>query len=236
MRRGLCALTLAGLAIASACSEPAPSSAPASGKRTMLVMTALPMFWGEGGPQAVLSGGDQRGALIRHVEKSWRVTPVDRMEGLNHVGDPVLLVAQPRGLRPEEFVALDNWVREGGRAILFADPMLVWPSSLAVGDPRRAPAIMLLDPVLDHWGLSMESPAEANEAVLTIDGRAAVGAAMGHWASKSKDCLVSADRRWVECRIGKGRAVLVADADLLDFDGIAGNEAAVDALIARVAL
>ena len=52
-------------------------------------------------------------------------------------GKPLLLALQPYPQSPEALVALDQWVRDGGRLLLVADPLLDWPSQLPLADPRR---------------------------------------------------------------------------------------------------
>ena len=49
-------------------------------------------------------------------------------------------MAHPLAQPAEDLVALDDWVRGGGRVLLLADPMLEWPSKRPLGDPLRPPA------------------------------------------------------------------------------------------------
>ena len=214
-----------------ACS-PVVSHAP---RQPLAVMSALPLFWGEGGPTVVLQRGDQRAAITRQLAQSWDLRPIDRLDlgVLQHMR--ALLLAQPRGLSPDELVALDAWVRGGGRAIIFADPMLRWPSAFPLGDKRRAPQITLLDPLLAHWGLTLYGGVDGAEAFLEVDGKRAVGAGIGRWKAEAPGCMVSADAHWVTCQIGKGRVLLVGDADVLDLEDAPENREAVDALFARLA-
>ena len=51
----------------------------------------------------------------------------------------LLLAAQPQALTAERLVALDDWVRAGGRLVLLADPSLRWESSRPLGDRFRPP-------------------------------------------------------------------------------------------------
>ena len=220
------------LALLLAACSPVVSHAP---RPPLAVMSALPLFWGEGGPSVVLQGGDQRAAIVRHLAQSWDLHPIDRLDSVTLKPMRVLLLAQPRGLSPDELVALDAWVRGGGRAIIFADPMLLWPSALPLGDKRRAPQITLLDPLLAHWGLTLDGGVDGAVALLEVDGKRAVGAGMGQWKAKTPGCMVSGDAHWVTCQIGWGRALLVGDADVLDLEDAPENREAVDALFARLA-
>ena len=40
---------------------------------------------------------------------------------------------------------------------ILTDPVLVWPSELALSDIRRPPPVGLLGPLLTHWGLRLEA-------------------------------------------------------------------------------
>jgi hypothetical protein len=156
------------------------------------LFTALPLMWGEGDPGDVLSGRAKRSAMLNGLQ----VNAIDRVSAAT-LGRDILVVAQPRAMTPEEFVVLDSWVREGGQAVIFADPRLDWPSRHALGDPRRAPPVTLLDPLLTHWGVRLD----------LTSGSA------GAW---QRGPCAAVDAITIDCRLGKGRALLIADADLLD--------------------
>jgi hypothetical protein len=209
----------------------------ASEKPALAVMSALPLFWGEGDADAILQGEDQRAPLVTHLARGWSLVALDQLGSADLSRARLLLLAQPRGLSPDELVALDRWIRRGGRALVFADPLLVWPSSLAMGDRRRAPPVSLLDPLLSHWGLVLDGPVgnAANVVMIGSDGKTGQGVGVGSWRGSNKACTVSADKRIADCRIGQGRALLVADTDLLDLDQHPDNEMLIDSLILRVA-
>src|SRR5690606_8197285 len=107
---------------------------------------------------------------------------------------------------PVELVALDDWVRRGGHALIFSDPWLDWPSSLAIGDPRRAPILGLLDPLLAHWGLVLQPP-RPDEAGL-VERPVADGAfrtmAPGTLRSTGNACRIEEGGLVAFCTIGAG--------------------------------
>lgn len=204
-------------------------------------MTALPLFGTTSDPRMLFNGPDQRGRIVRALSARYKVIPLVRIEDKSLKG-AMLVLAQPRGLAGEELVAIDTWVRKGGKVVVFTDPELVWPSELPLGDPRRAPPIGLLDPLLGHWGLTLASPAVTDsgpERRIAV-GRSTMAVAWaGRWQTNSRDCTLESEGVIADCRIGKGHALLVADADLLDerlweASGT-DNEAAILALIGRVA-
>ena len=67
-------------------------------------------------------------------------------------------MAQPNAQTAENLVALDAWVRRGGRVLLLADPLLEWPNQRALGDPLRPPVMFADTGLLGHWGLRLDTP------------------------------------------------------------------------------
>ena len=207
--------------------------------KTVHLMTGLPLFWGEEGPQAALGDRDVRAPVVRELTRHYRVTPLDYLSNATLAPVQRLILAQPRQLAPAELVALDHWVRAGGALLIFSDPLLLWPSRFAPGDKRRAPLIELLDPLFAHWQLNLEN-AESEAAMRQpISGIDAHLRAAGRWRSAGRDCRIEADRRLAICSIGRGRVALVADADVLDDrlsrDSGRGAAALLVALLDRVA-
>jgi len=204
-------------------------------------MTALPLFGTTSDPGTLLNGPDQRARIVRTISARYRVVPLAHIDAKSLEG-AILILAQPRGLAGEELVAIDAWVRGGGRVLVFTDPELVWPSELPLGDPRRAPPIGLLDPLLSHWGLTLASPAMSDagpEGRITVGQSTVAVAWAGRWQARNPGCTLESEGLIVDCRIEKGRALLVADADLLDerlweASGT-DNESAILDLIGRVA-
>lgn len=123
-----------------------------------------------------------------------------------------LVIAQPRPLEPAENVALDGWVRGGGHLLLFADPLLTTESRFALGDPRRPADTVLLGPILTHWGLALR---EGRESAGTPFPVAAPGE-LSLLGDGLRDCRIEQNGLIAQCRIGKGSALIVADAALLE--------------------
>ena len=208
LREGGVALALSGPPRA------APATAPT---RRLAILTSLPIIWGEGDVADIL-GGHVRGADIHPIlQRAYAVQPIDRLDAASLTGQTLLLIAQPRALDPAELVMLDDWVRGGGRVLLFADPALAWPSRWPLGDRRRAPPVTLLDPLLTHWGLGIAAPADPHApAVRMIGGARLESQGIGRFTRTRGGCALAAEGLVADCRIGRGRALLVADADLLD--------------------
>lgn len=194
--------------------QPEFAASGAGGKAGAIgMMSALPLFWAEG---ATPGEGGARSPLVDLL----RARPVDHIDAASLRGLDVLILAQPRLLQPAELVAFDDWVRRGGRAVIFADPLLVWPSELPLGDPRRAPLTSLLDPLMAHWGLILAPAAQGGGGVdrrMLSTGHILMMAGASRFLPAGKTaCELEDNGLMALCRIGKGRVRLVADADLLD--------------------
>ena len=184
------------------------------------MVTALPLFWPEGqGVSEILAevAAEGRPFVTRHP-----VRPIDYLDAASLRGLEAVLVAQPRLLQPEELVAFDQWVRNGGRAVIFTDPLLVWPSDLPPTDPRRPPLTSLLDPLLAHWGLRLAPAGQRHvERRMLRDGHVVIVAGVSRFmlvsdAEASARCTLADEGLMALCHIGRGEVRLVADADLLD--------------------
>jgi hypothetical protein len=231
------AAVLLPLAALAACKPVAAPSKPVIG-----LSTSLPILWGEGGDIRGQLGGEapQHWALAI-LENHGQVLPLDTLAGprgsLPLPREGVLVLAQPRPFMPEENVALDGWVRNGGRLLVFADPMLTAPSRFALGDPRAPQQIVMLSPILRHWGLELRFDPEqpGGEHLVDATGTALTVDLAGSFAVSPKaHCRLEADAVVADCRIGKGRVLAVGDASVFDGDD-AGRRATFAALLERIA-
>jgi hypothetical protein len=207
---------------------PGGDRAEAASKPDLLLMTGLPIIWGEGG---AFDPGSRPAGSYRLLQREFTIRPLDSIEPATLAGSRLMLLAQSRLLAPEELVALDSWVRGGGKLLILTDPRLLWPSELPLGDVRRPPALPLLGPLLGHWGLSLEEPTDSAPLVDHLrqpGGLRRLGLpAPGRFAVTGRQCRLGA-RPWLAfCRIGRGEAALVADADLMhDGSWTSGEESA----------
>lgn len=219
---------LAALLLLAGCRDNAPARA-GEARGELYLLTSLPILWGEE------FGLDQAGSpVLSALEKDYKVKAVDLP---SQVPDgALLLAAQPRALPAEELVALDHWVRAGGRLLLLADPMLEWPSKRPLGDPRRAPVAFPDTGLLAHWGLRLDAPEERGMRALQLGDADIQTISPG---TLSGACDISRNGLAADCRIGKGRAKVIADADWLDLDPGATdgtNNRRVAALASQLAL
>jgi hypothetical protein len=180
-----------------------------------MLMTGLPLVWGEKGP---FDPGSSPARSYVQLLGQFDFEPIDVLDRTTLARGRLLFLAQPQRLAPAELAALDGWVRRGGRALILADPVLAWPSELPPGDIRRPPPVSLLGPLLHHWRLALDVPAEPREIEGSWAGRKILLDGPGRLRSASEDCLVGRERWTAVCRLGSGRVRVVADADLMRDD------------------
>ena len=220
------AALLIALALATACTRDHKQPEPA-GKPTLLLLTSLPLVFGEG---FSLEGGSPALAALR---QRYDVVPISVTSRPELQKGQLLLMAQPIAQTPENLVALDDWVRGGGRLMLLADPLLEWPSELPLTDPLRPPPMFMDTGLLQHWGLRLDAPNQRGPQTRELGGHTVLTASPGALVGS---CQIGTDRLMAQCEVGKGRATIVADADFLDVERIDGPaEHNLEALLAELA-
>lgn len=191
-------------------------------KLPLALMTSLPLVWSEGGIEADLAKDAAPHPAFARLSMFYDITPIDDLEVWLPKSKHMLLLAQPRAFTPRELVRLDKWVRQGGRVMILADPALQWGSLYPLGDKRRPLFTSMLSPLFAHWGMELVLPLE-DEVPASIRKIGVFNirtVTTGEWLPKTSNatdrCAILAMGLLADCRIGKGRAVLVADADFLD--------------------
>ncbi|QDH35613.1 hypothetical protein [Porphyrobacter sp. YT40] len=257
----LAALALA-LAAATGC-KPAPAAPPPASEaslspnpepaETLGLMSSLPLYWPLGTGIEALAAGNvaapwQRAAL----ERGYRLEPLDTLSPIPGLApdapevDPLagltrLAVIQPRGLSPLDNVALDEWVRAGGRLLLVLDPALTGEYDIPLGDPRRPADTALIPPVVARWGMAVRF----DEAQQAAAGARRLGTATLPLAVAGEvvldnpaaaDCEVVAEGAAARCRVGAGHVTLIADAAVFEHPELAGPNADVLLALVREAL
>jgi hypothetical protein len=231
LRRAVWIRTLACSLALMSCS----SVSPEVPRGPLHVLTGLPLFWGEGGIADVLNGKTQKSALITGLEADGKVTALEQLDEGALAQTKLLLLIQPPALIPEELVALDAWVRAGGRVVILADPDLVWETTLMPGDPRRPPVKSLLGPLFGHWGLTLvpDPPSDDPVAVRVAD-QSVTMMRPGKWKRARGACVIQNAARVANCSLGKGRAIIVADVDFVNPDSGGDSLGALQGLFSDV--
>ena len=233
----------AGLALA-ACAGARPAAPDKTAAQSIGLFTTLPILWAE--------SEELRGLLASDAPMHWALAALRRHGAVRALdtfladdsapplaGVGLLIMAQPRALAPQENVALDGWVRAGGRLLLLADPLLTEESTYAFGDRRRPQDVVLLSPILAHWGLRLtfddEQPA-GERVVALLGGKLPVNLPGQLTRTRSgRGCALLAGGIAASCRIGRGKVLIIADAALLEKDrpaSAAGNHEMLDRLLA----
>ena len=170
---------------------------------------------------------------MQALEKRYRVVPISTVDKAELAKGGLLLMAHPLAQPSENLVELDEWVRDGGHVLLLADPMLDWRSERPLGDPLRPPPMFADTGLLGHWGLRLDSPVNRGPQPRSLAGFEVLTASPGEL---SGSCAISDDRLVARCKVARGEATIIADADFLDVerlpDGTAHN---IDALLAALA-
>jgi hypothetical protein len=190
-------------------------------KRRIAMMSSIPLQWGEADVADVVKGEAQGALVFEQVSAQGIVTMIDRIGQLRSARPDLLILVQPRMLEPQELAELDRWVRIGGRAIIFADPALQWPSRYPLGDSRRPLFTSFLSPLFKHWGIELVMPV-SNEteqvSSVNVGGQNLDVVSQGNWigSAKTGPCRIEPSSLIAVCKPGKGRVVLIADADMLE--------------------
>jgi len=216
------------LALLAACTPGGSASEPEprSKRPELLLLTSLPIAFGES--FSIEAAGSP---VLEALERRYRVSPIATVSEEALHGAKLLLVAQPLAQPAEDLVALDRWVRNGGKLLLLADPMLEWRDSRPLGDATRPPPMFMDTGLLGHWGLRLDAPEQRGDRAARLAGRSISARSPGLLHGT---CTLSEDRLVAQCRIGKGVAVIVADADFLDWSDEKRGESGRAALLAAL--
>jgi hypothetical protein len=202
-----------------------PGSPPQ--RPTLLLLTSLPLLFNE---DFSLQGGGS--PALKKLQEHYRVLPISVTDARELAKGRLLLMAHPLAQTAENLVTLDQWVRNGGRVLLLADPLLEWPSKRPLGDPLRPPPMFMDTGLLAHWGLQLDG-ADAGAQRRQLGGYEVLTLSPGALRGR---CAISGDRLVARCRVVKGYATIVADADLLN-TGLLGRAADrnLDGIVAELA-
>jgi hypothetical protein len=203
------ALLVGALLFSLARSEPpALPERPPGERPELMLLTTLPIMFGER-----LTLDAPASPALEALQSRYRVVPISVTAASELRQRRLLLMAQPQAQPAEALVELDAWVREGGRVLLLADPALEWPSERPLGDLLRPPTQFADTGLLAHWGLRLDES--------------------GKLVAANQTCATAKDGLIARCRLGRGQATVVADADFLNVE--AGETAKLRLLLDELA-
>ncbi len=108
--------------------------------------------------------------LVQQLKQKYEVSSVAAdTEKISDID--ILLVIHPKKLPEKTLFAIEQYILQGGRAMIFADPHCIVdrPSPQAQFDPQTTMESSL-DPLLRAWGLEMPSMTFAGDVALAEDG------------------------------------------------------------------
>ena len=120
-------------------------------------------------------------------------------------------------------------LRHAAKGIGILHPRIVCPVLLLSGesDPFADTGL------LGHWGLRLEAPEETGPKQLTLASRDVLVASPGRLSGV---CEIGDFRLVAHCRLGQGKATIIADADFLNVEQLDGpTDRNLDALLAELA-
>lgn len=218
-----------------------------SDRQPLGLMTSLPLYWPLGVEMETLVSDDIELPWVRaRLERRYHLVPLDSFvepdDGLAPEDNDALaaaplddldrlLVVQPRAVGSADNVALDQWVRDGGRLLYVLDPMLAGEYEVLWGDPSHPIVNALVPPVFARWGLRVQFVEAQPFALRELDYGAGqipvlmagefLIAPLGDDASEDDiaargQCELLAQGAVARCSVGKGRVTAVADAALFE--------------------
>jgi hypothetical protein len=214
------------LALVLAACSPGQAGEESLSKPRVGLFTSLPIYWGEGDFGDILDGEAEQDWVRTELETRFELVPLDTLEPEALSGLERVILAQPRALAPSENASFDDWLAQGGRAVILADPMLTRHSHYPIGDRRRPQDVVLLSPIFSHWGVALlfDERQPEGERDVAWNGRGFPVNLRGRFAkvetgSDERSCEVDGDGLVARCARGAGEALVFADAALLDWEG-----------------
>lgn len=183
---------------------------PASERPQLLLLTSLPILFPE-----ELSLEPKPRPVLAALGSRYRIAPISVADRASLDGHLLLMMAQPQAQPTEVLVELDDWVRGGGRVLLLADPALEWSSKRPLGSPLRPPLAFADTGLLGHWGLRLDAPGSSGPKTIEAGTARIETSSAGVLVATGRNCSVQSGLL-AHCRVGKGEATVIADADFIN--------------------
>lgn len=147
-------------------------------KPTIGIMGALPLEYGPGGVMAAMRGQSQPYLILEQIKQFFQVKMIDPSKP-DEIDSKLatLILAHPKDLSPQAQYAVDQYVLQGGRLIVFADPysetMAAMPDPMSGRPMPGGDQSSLLPALFKAWGV--EVPAGKFVADLSLAQRVQTG-------------------------------------------------------------
>ena len=103
---------------------PVLSERPPAERPALLLLTSLPLLFGD-----EFSLEATGSPALAALQQRYHIVPISVSSRAELARGRLLLMAQPLAQPAEHLVALEAWVRGGGRLVLLADPLLEGPGT-----------------------------------------------------------------------------------------------------------
>lgn len=130
-------------------------------RRTLSLLTTLPMQFGPGGPQAMMAGQAQPYVLYEQLFDFFDVQDLAPDFIDIPVETDVLMIVHPPELSDDQLFAIDQYVLKGGKTLVFLDP-----HSEAMNPRATVASPSSLGPLLNAWGVDMPEGQVVGDASL----------------------------------------------------------------------
>ena len=87
---------------------------------------------------------------------------------------------------------------------------------------------------LDRWGLRLDAPEQRGPRQAAIGGQAVLTASPGTLVALGRECDLAGAALVARCRIGRGEAIVIADADLLNVGSEGRDDGNLAALVSQL--
>ncbi|MFP4475793.1 MAG: Gldg family protein [Desulfatibacillaceae bacterium] len=129
-------------------------------KKVVGIMSTLPVFGGPGGRMAMMQQQQQQQEeepwyFVTELKQLYDVRKIDNNAG--EIGEDVdlLMIVQPANLGPGAAKAVDAYIRNGGKVVIFQDPDSVW-SNQTQQNRMRPQKPTSLNELYEAWGIRMD--------------------------------------------------------------------------------
>lgn len=135
-------------------------------RKTIGLMSALPIRGFPGTMMARLNPALARPwQMISHLQQLFDVRPLEiDIEEVSSDID-VLMVVHPAGMTERSIYAIDQYVLNGGRALIFVDPLAEVAGRLLGPGAKEVPATSNMKQLLAAWGLEMDDTMAVGDLV-----------------------------------------------------------------------
>jgi ABC-type uncharacterized transport system involved in gliding motility auxiliary subunit len=135
-------------------------------RKTIGLMSALPIRGYPGTMMARINPAlAQPWQMIAHLQQLFDVRQVEMTAEEIPSDIDVLMIVHPAGMSKRTMYAIDRYVLNGGRALVFVDPLAEVAARMLGPGAKEIPSNSNLEPLLKAWGLTMDDEKAVGDMV-----------------------------------------------------------------------